>query len=159
MNFHYERVVDADPEAAWRVVSDVEAYAEAAPSLSGTEVLAGSGEGLVRRCTTRAGSWEEVCTLWEPGRAYEMTVRAETYPQPLRAMLAGMRGRWQIEPGGAGTRIAMTFEATPRFGALGSLMLRLTRRRFDRECQAILDHLERVLRSDRLDTRRLMAAD
>jgi ribosome-associated toxin RatA of RatAB toxin-antitoxin module len=151
VKLHYARVVDADPEAAWRVVSDVGAYAEAAPSLSATEVLAGSGEGLVRRCTTRVGSWEEVCTLWEPGRAYEMTVRTETYPQPLRAMLAGMRGRWQIEPDGAGTRIAMTFDAKPRLGPLGGFMLRLTRRQFDRECQAILDHWERALHSDRLD--------
>ena len=66
-------------------------------------------------------------------------------------MLAGMRGRWQVGPEGVGTRIAMTFEARPRFGPIGRLALRLKRRRFDRECQAILDHWQLALRGDKLD--------
>lgn len=127
------------------VISDVEGYADAAPSLDETRGLHGSGLGLVRRCATGSGSWEEVCTLWEPGRAYEMTVRAETYPMPLRAMLAAMRGRWEVEPAGAGSRIAMIFDARPRFGPLGALLLRLGRRRFDAECDAIPDHWQQRL--------------
>jgi ribosome-associated toxin RatA of RatAB toxin-antitoxin module len=150
VRLRYERVVDASPDAAWQVVSDVEAYADAAPSLDATEVLEGSGLGLVRRCSTGSGSWEEVCTVWEPGRAYEMTVRTQTYPLPLRAMLSAMRGRWEIEPVDSGARIVMTFEARPRLGPLGALLLRLGRRRFDAECRSILDHWqERLVAGDR----------
>jgi ribosome-associated toxin RatA of RatAB toxin-antitoxin module len=152
MRLRYERVVDATPEAAWRVVSDVEAYADAAPSLDATQVIEGSGLGLVRRCSVSAGSWEEVCTLWEPGRAYEMTVRTHTYPMPLRGVLAAMRGRWEVEPVAAGARIVMSFDASPRFGPLGSVLLRLGRRRFDAECRAILDHWQERLAARDLDT-------
>ena len=83
--------------------------------------------------------------MWDPGRAYEMTVRTQTYPLPLRAALSEMRGRWEIEPVAAGARIVMTFDARPRFGPLGGLMLRLGRRRFDTECRSILDHWQRRL--------------
>jgi ribosome-associated toxin RatA of RatAB toxin-antitoxin module len=150
VRLHYARTVDASPEAAWKLVSDLGAYADAAPSLSATEVLDGAGEGLVRQCSMKGGSWEEVCTLWDAGHAYEMTVRTETYPLPLRAILAGMRGRWEIEPDGSGARISMSFEARPRFGPIGAIVLRLTRRRFDAECTAILDHWEQELRRDPL---------
>ena len=56
MRLRYERVVDANPDAAWRVVSDVEAYADAAPSLHATEVIEGSGLGLVRGCSRAPGA-------------------------------------------------------------------------------------------------------
>jgi hypothetical protein len=36
VRLRYERFVEATPEATWRVVSDVEAYADAAPSLDAT---------------------------------------------------------------------------------------------------------------------------
>jgi hypothetical protein len=134
------------------VASDVEAYADAAPSLDATRVVDGSGVGLVRRCSGNAGSWEEACTLWEPGRAYEMTVRTRTYPMTLRAVLSAMRGRWEVEPVDAGARIVMTFDARPRLGPLGGLLLRLGRRRFDAECRAILDHWQQRLAARDLDT-------
>jgi hypothetical protein len=107
--------------------------------------------GLVRRCSGNSGSWEEVCTLWEPGRAYEMTVRTETYPLLLRATLAAMRGLWEIEPVDSGSRIVMTFDGRPRFGPLGAVMLRLGKRRFDAECDAILDHWQQRLAARSLD--------
>lgn len=79
--------VEAPQEAAWEVVSDVAGFGDVAPNLSRAEVLEGTGEGMQRRCYDKGGrGWDEVCTLWEEGRRYEMRVRTETYPFPLRQM-------------------------------------------------------------------------
>jgi hypothetical protein len=48
---------------------------------------------MLRRCYDGRGrGWDEVCTLWEEGRRYQMRVRTETYPFPLRQMFRELRG-------------------------------------------------------------------
>lgn len=113
-----ERRVAAPVERAWAVVSDVARYAEVAGTLHRSEILSGSGVGLVRRCEV------ETCTRWEPGRAYafEVDTRAPGYPLPLLAL----RGDFEVdalEP--VASLVRVQFTMTPRGGAATELLLAL----------------------------------
>jgi Polyketide cyclase / dehydrase and lipid transport len=108
-----ERRVHASADRAWRVVSDVARYAEVAGTLHRSEILSGSGVGMVRRCEDTSGvCWLETCARWEPGQAYafEVDTSAPGYPLPLTTM----RGDFEVEPidGGHSTvRVRFTFVA------------------------------------------------
>jgi len=73
------RIVEAPTDIVWDVVSDVTGYADAVPGLSRAEVVAGSGEGMQRRCYDAGGrGWSETCTLWEEGHRYAFKVDTST---------------------------------------------------------------------------------
>ncbi|HEV2809610.1 MAG TPA: SRPBCC family protein [Acidimicrobiales bacterium] len=103
---------DVAPARAWEIITDHDLYGRLAPSLSSVEVTSGDGPGLTRRCVnTKGQAWSETCTLWDEGRAYAVDVDTSAYPYPL----AVMRGRWSVEPAGAGrTRFGMDFVFQPR---------------------------------------------
>jgi ribosome-associated toxin RatA of RatAB toxin-antitoxin module len=104
----FTRSVQASPDVAWEVVSDVGGFGDVAPNLSRAEVLEGQGQGMVRRCyDARGRGWSEDCTLWEEGHRYEMRVRTETYPFPLRQLFRDFRGTWEVEPSAEGTLVSM----------------------------------------------------
>jgi ribosome-associated toxin RatA of RatAB toxin-antitoxin module len=139
-----ERTIAAPASAVWEAVADLPAYAQVASSLSRVDVT-GSGEQLRRRChNTRGQSWEEHCTLWEEGRRYRMEVDTATYPAPLRQLLRSFAGTWSVEPTAAGSRVSLAFEAVPRFGPLGRILVRLMGRRARGELEGILDAYERT---------------
>lgn len=76
---------------------------------------------------TRARGWDEECTLWEEGRGYEMQVRTESYPFPLRQMFRAFQGAWEVEPVGDGALVSMRYEVEPSaFGLLLWSAIRLT---------------------------------
>jgi len=140
----FSRAIEAAPDVVWSVVSDVVGFADVAPNLSRAEVIEGRGEGMVRRCYDGRGrGWDEVCTLWEEGRRYEMRVRTETYPFPLRQMFRGFRGTWEVEPEGGGTLVAMRYDVEP--SALGRLLWWPIRRTFARQCEELLDNWQREI--------------
>ena len=96
-HFVVERVVNAPKEKVWNIISDVGNYHEVtAPNISKVEILKGSGLGMIRECSSPSGhSWEEICTLWEPGRAFafEVNTKREDYPFPLKSL----SGIWKLE--------------------------------------------------------------
>ena len=120
-----ERVVAASADRAWGVVSDVARYAEVAGTLHRSEIVSGSGVGMVRRCEDTSGvCWLETCTRWEPGHAYafEVDTSGPGYPLPLRSM----RGDFEVEAGDRGqARIRIRFSFTPRGGWATELALSL----------------------------------
>jgi ribosome-associated toxin RatA of RatAB toxin-antitoxin module len=114
--FETTRVVAAPRAHVWDVVSDAPGLADHAPNLSASEVLEGSGEGMVRRRYRHAGAgWSETCTLWDPGHRYTMEVDTSDYPYPLRVM----RGTWAVEDGPAGTRIRLRYDYEVKYGLAG----------------------------------------
>ncbi|MDP3278268.1 MAG: SRPBCC family protein [Deltaproteobacteria bacterium] len=119
------RTVAASPERAWRVVSDVAGYAQVAATLHRSEIVSGSGLGMVRKCEDTQGvCWTETCTRWEEGAAYafEVDTRAPGYPLPL----ASMRGDFEVAPGaggGAVVRVAFGFEPKGGWGTAALLGL------------------------------------
>ena len=146
--FEARRELRAAPAEVWRTVRDVVGYADVAPNLSHAEVVAGSGEGMIRRCTdTRGGSWSERCTLWdEDARRYRFDVDTSNYPYPF----ARMAGTWSVEDAPRGAAIVMRFEYEPKFGALGRLADTLfIRRRFASISERLLDNWEQAILAQR----------
>ena len=142
--YEVRREVAAPPADVWRTVRDVVGYAEVAPNLSRAEIVAGSGEGMIRRCTnTRGGSWSERCTLWdEDARRYRFDVDTSNYPYPF----ARMAGTWSVENAPRGAAIGMRFEYEPKYGVLGRLADKLViRRRFASISERLLDNWEQAI--------------
>ncbi len=143
----FSRQVEAPPDTAWSVVFDLAAFGDAAPGLSRVEVSGDAGQGMRRRCyDSRGRGWDEVCTLWEEGRRYEMRVRTETYPVPLRQMFRAFQGAWEVEPAGEGALVSMRYEVEP--SALGLLLWPAIRLTFTRQCKQLLDNWQRRIEAE-----------
>lgn len=113
----FDRPASATPEQMWPVMIDHELYAKLALNLSAAKGLTPDGLGFQRSCTDAAGrSWSETCTLWEPGRRFDVDVDTSNYPYPL----ARMQGSWRVEPDGRdGSTVGMTFAFQPEQGLRG----------------------------------------
>ena len=138
---HYQtaRKTDAPRADAWAVLSDHSGWGDHAPNLSKSEVVAGSGEGAVRRCYNNAGKgWSETCTLWQPGTRYVMEVDTSDYPYPLSVM----RGTFDVDDAGNGSIIRLRFDYKVKGGPAGRVLGLLLRPVFARTCKRLLDSLE-----------------
>ena len=134
------RFIPVSPSTIWRIVADAGAFHHAAKRLALTEVLAGEGEGLARRCTDHhGGSWLESCVLWEEGHRYRMRVDTATYPLALRLAIRGFEGTWIVEAEGEGSRVTVTFEVDLRIGPFGRPLFRWLGGRGEAEIDEILD--------------------
>ncbi len=113
----FDRPASVTPEQLWPVMIDHELYAKLALNLTAAKGLTPDGLGFQRSCTDTAGrSWSETCTLWEPGRRFDVDVDTSDYPYPL----ARMQGSWRVEPNGPdGSTVGMTFAFQPRPGLRG----------------------------------------
>ena len=137
------RIVKAAPEAAWAVIRDHEGYAElTAAGISKVEVLEGDGAGMTRRChNPRGESWEETCSLWEEGRAFEFTVdtTADDYPYPLKEVI----GYWAVEPHPDGSQLRARFKFA--MNPLMELMFRVTggKRKALADTEVLMDNWEK----------------
>lgn len=104
------RRVKAGEDVVWQVMTDHPRYAEVAGNISRVDVLEGAGLGMKRRCFGLKGeSWEETCTSYEDGRAFEFLVHtnAPDYPFPFKSL----QGRWSLEPVREGTGFSIRIEA------------------------------------------------
>jgi len=138
---HYQttRKISAPRADAWAVLSDHSGWGDHAPNLSKSEVVAGSGEGAVRRCYNSAGQgWSETCTLWQPGTRYVMEVDTSDYPYPLSVM----RGTFDVDDADNGSIIRLRFDYKAKGGPAGLVLGVLLRPVFARTCKRLLDSLE-----------------
>ncbi len=108
-------------EQLWPVMIDHELYAKLALNLKAAEGLGPDGLGFERACTDTIGrTWSETCTLWDPGRRFDVNVDISDYPYPLQLV----QGSWQVEPAAAsGSTIGMTFAIQPEPGLIGRLFV------------------------------------
>jgi ribosome-associated toxin RatA of RatAB toxin-antitoxin module len=90
-----EKIVQADRETVWKVISDVGEYEKFATGLHDVTILSGEGKGMIRACSDPNGSWQEVCTSWDPGKSYtfEVDVNSDDYPYPFKVLI----GTWSVE--------------------------------------------------------------
>ncbi len=104
-------------EELWPVITDHALYARLALNLKAAEGLTPNGPGFRRSCTDSAGrSWSETCTLWEPGRRFDVNVDLDDYPYPLQLV----QGSWSVDPAeGDGSEVAMRFAIRPDAGLRG----------------------------------------
>ncbi|MCA1674070.1 MAG: SRPBCC family protein [Actinobacteria bacterium] len=119
----FDRPASVTPEQLWPVMIDHELYAKLALNLTAAKGLTPDGLGFQRSCTDTAGrSWSETCTLWEPGRRFDVDVDTSDYPYPL----ARMQGSWRVEPAGPeGSTVGMTFAFQPTPGLRGRFFVAL----------------------------------
>ncbi len=108
-------------EELWPVITDHALYARLALNLRAAEGLTPNGPGFRRSCTDSAGrSWSETCTLWEPGRRFDVNVDLDDYPYPLGLV----QGSWSVDPvEGNGSEVAMRFAIRPVDGLRGRLFV------------------------------------
>lgn len=110
---------EAPAEALWRVISDLGAIDQHSPNLRSSKLVQGNapGVGAARRCVDQQGrGWTEVCTAWEPGRAFSLRFDSDApdFPFPFRALVGG----WAVAERGAGANVRIWWEMVPqaRFG-------------------------------------------
>ncbi len=143
----FERVVKANKENTWKVVSDVANYHVVAPNIDSVEIISGEEEGLVRKCTHKADSWTEVATLWEEGETYSFKVNteAEDYPYPLKYLT----GNWLVEPvDNDNTKIRMTFEFIYKKKIQNLLIHPFLKKQFTKVCKELLDNWQQQLEKE-----------
>ncbi|MEQ9426369.1 MAG: SRPBCC family protein [Cyclobacteriaceae bacterium] len=87
------RTINAPEHVVWAVISDVGNYHRYATGLSGSTIISGEGEGLIRSCSDESGSWKETCTSWNEGRSYSFDVDVGSgYPYPFKKFA----GTWSL---------------------------------------------------------------
>ena len=136
--FRLSHAVDASAQAAWRVMTDHEAYADVADNLSKVEVLRGEAKGMRRKCHGVKGeSWTEQAHIWDEGKRYGFTVDTDApgYPYPLEKLAAV----WSVEPRGAhASDVTMAFEVTPQSNLRGALFMLLSNAMFPKVIDRLL---------------------
>lgn len=100
----------------WKVVARLEDIVRYAPTLQYSRLRGDglSGAGAVRECADLAGRcWAERCTRWDPQcRSLELAFLSDepSFPFPFRTM----RGGWDVLERGAGARVRVWWEMSPR---------------------------------------------
>lgn len=112
------------PEAMWAVISDLGSIAQHSPNLRSAALLNGAtpGLGAARRCEDQGGAaWTELCTAWDPGRAFTLEFDADdpSFPFPFRAMIGG----WRVEAQGDGTNVRLWWDVVPKSRWGGGLLV------------------------------------
>ncbi|NER14427.1 hypothetical protein GWK08_13315 [Leptobacterium flavescens] len=109
-HFTAERIVHAHVDEVWDIISDVGNYHEVtAAGIDKVRILEGNGLGMKRECADPAGnSWEEVCTLWEPGVQFKFRVNTER--EDYRFPFKSLSGLWRVDSiAPTSTRISLDF--------------------------------------------------
>lgn len=136
--FRLSHSVDASADAAWRVMTDHEAYADVADNLSKVEVLQGEEHGMRRKCYgTKNESWTERAHIWEEGRRFGFIIDtgAPDYPYPLETLAAV----WSVEPDGIDrSTVTMAFEVTPQASLKGGVFMALSTLMFPKVIDKLL---------------------
>lgn len=112
-------VVGVGPERAWQALARLEALSDYDPGIAESRILDGAAEGpgAARHCALTGGGWfRERVTVWEPGRALELTLYECTLP------VKRLRHHYTLRAEGTGTRIEQVQEYELLWGPLGALM-------------------------------------
>ena len=136
-----ERVVQAPVDEVWEIIADVGNYEQVTgPGISSVEVLEGEGYGMLRECADPDGnSWEEYCTLWEPGYRFKFEVNTdrEDYAYPFEQL----SGLWQVDAiGPTTTLITMDFEYRFKNPFFSGLFLPFAMKQAREDTEFILDN-------------------
>lgn len=140
-HFIVERVVNAPKDKVWNIISDVGNYHEVtASNISKVEILEGRGLGMIRECSSPTGhSWEEVCTLWDHGKAFafEVNTQREDYPFPLKSL----SGLWRLqELGPHKTKIILDFSYEFKNAFISGYFLDLGMEQANQDTKFLLDN-------------------
>lgn len=80
-------IIEAPRDRVWAVVGDVTATEN--DHLKLQEIIAGEGQGMVRRCVdAKDREWTETCSRWVDGERYRFEVDTAAHPLPMKSMAA-----------------------------------------------------------------------
>lgn len=140
-----ERIVQAPVENVWKIISDVGNYEEVTgPGINRVDIIEGTAQGMVRECADPDGnSWQELCTLWEPGHRFkfEVNTQREDYTYPFKQL----SGLWQVdELGPTTTRITMDFAYQFKKPFISGLIMPFAMGQARADIEFIMDNWQRM---------------
>ncbi len=113
---HLQRKIKAHADVVWRVISDLESFAEVSSHIASVEMLGGEKETVRRRLTSHHGySWTEHCVMWNEGHGYAMEVDSSDKVYPFRSM----HRRFELEEHDDGVVLSMHYKYKPKYGLFG----------------------------------------
>lgn len=132
--------IDAPVSRVWEVVGALDEYHSHANTLTETVVVSGEGEGAIRHCVDNSGNgWNEMCTIWDPGRQFGFEVDVSTYPLRYRMLFRAFRGTWRVDPADGGAMVTVRFDADVRQAPGASFLARVFAERVEPELESILE--------------------
>lgn len=159
-NVTITRNIPVDAPTLWPLIGDLRRVADFHPTIDHVEILSESveGEGAARRCHFKDGtSVVERVSAYQPGRSVDLEL--SEFAMPMKSM-AGRLAAESIDD--HSTRVSMSLEYQPKFGALGSLMnvlmIRPMMKRLVRQVLAGLDVEARRIASAEVDELQIAAA-
>lgn len=140
-----ERVVQAPVNQVWKIISDVGNYEQVTgPGINRVDIIEGTGQGMIRECADPEGnSWEELCTIWEPGHQFkfEVNTNREDYTHPFKEL----SGLWQVDAlGPTTTRITMDFTYQFKNPFVSGLFLPFAMNKARKDTEFIMDNWQRM---------------
>jgi ribosome-associated toxin RatA of RatAB toxin-antitoxin module len=136
-------LVLADPQTAWRVLTDYGRYAAFVPGLRSSHVLSREGPRLT---VTQSGD----ASLWLLRMPFEITYHVTEFP-PFRVesnasseALRQFDSTYRLTPSSAGVRIDYVGHLAPRGTVIGRLEQWTARQSVLREFKALAEEIERV---------------
>ncbi len=143
-HFEFERVIKADKESVWKVISDVGNYDKVAPNIDAVKIISGEGRGMVRSCSHGNDSWSEICTMWveEKSYSFEVNTSATDYPYPFKFL----KGTWEVQGLDRGTtKIIMLFDFQYKRKYQNWLLHPFLKSRFSKTAEALLDNWQKII--------------
>lgn len=105
----FKKKFNANKADVWEIVSDTGNIDKYASNVDKSQIVSGSGKGMVRSCSHGKKQWTETCSLWDEGNkiSYIINTQAPDYPFPL----SYLKGTWQVKELSANkTELLMHFD-------------------------------------------------
>jgi len=144
-HFISERVVVAPKDKVWDIIADIGNYHKVtAAGIDHVQIIEGEGLGLKRVCSDpRGNSWEETCTIWEPGKqfGFEVNTQKEDYKLPFKSLSA----IWKIDSISTNkTKITIDMSYEFKNPFLGGLFLNLGEKQAEIDSNYLLDNWQKM---------------
>ncbi len=141
------RTFDAPKKVVWDVITDPGVYEAVAPNLTSVEIIEGTGEGMVRKCTdTNGNSWTETCHNWEPEQGFAVTVDTGTSEFHKR-LFTRFEGEWRLSTGDDGVVATIQFAYDTKYGPFGWLLDRYFQYKGPSLIESIFDGWEKEIKN------------
>lgn len=143
-HFQFERIIKANKQSVWKVISDVANYDKVAPNIDAVKIISGEGRGMVRSCSHGKDSWSETCSMWveEKSYSFEVNTSVPDYPYPFKFL----KGTWEVqELDSSTTKIIMLFDFEYKHKYQNWLLQPLLKGKFSKTAEALLDNWQKML--------------
>ncbi len=144
-HFVAERIIHAPKDQVWEIIADVGNYHKVtASNIHHVAVIEGQGLGMKRVCSAPDGSsWEETCTVWNPGKEFQFRVHTEKedYPFPLKSL----SGSWKVETvSPIQTRLVLDFTYEFKSPFLSGYFLSMGMKQAKKDTEYLLDNWQQL---------------